>query len=74
MTDSQKTPTLTHFDEAGNARMVDVGDKAPTRRRAVAEGFVHCSTELVEAISRCAGFSSRASSSTLNVPVRLAST
>lgn len=27
---------FTHFDDRGNARMVDVGDKAPTRRTAVA--------------------------------------
>ena len=31
---------LTHLDEQGNAHMVDVGDKATTRRRAVAEAFV----------------------------------
>src|SRR5690606_6266977 len=40
MTDSQKMPTLTHFDEAGNARMVDVGDKAETKRIAVATGRI----------------------------------
>ena len=33
-------PKLSHVDDRGNARMVDVGGKAPTRRRAVAEGFV----------------------------------
>ncbi len=31
---------LTHLDAAGKARMVDVGDKAPTRRVAVAAGRV----------------------------------
>lgn len=31
---------LTHFDAAGKARMVDVGDKAATRRLAVAAGRV----------------------------------
>jgi len=31
---------LTHFDEAGGARMVDVTTKAPTDRRAVAAGSV----------------------------------
>ena len=30
--------SLTHFDPAGQARMVDVSDKAETRRVAVAEG------------------------------------
>lgn len=31
---------LTHFNRAGDARMVDVGDKAETRRVAVAEGRI----------------------------------
>ena len=31
---------LTHIDEEGRAAMVDVGDKEPTARRAVAEAFV----------------------------------
>jgi len=31
---------LTHLDEAGRARMVDVSEKEPTRRTAVATGFV----------------------------------
>ncbi|NOZ78691.1 MAG: cyclic pyranopterin monophosphate synthase MoaC [Acidobacteria bacterium] len=31
---------LTHIDENGAARMVDVGGKPETRRRAVAEGFL----------------------------------
>ncbi len=33
-------PTFSHLDDAGKARMVDVGDKAVTRRRAVARGQV----------------------------------
>ena len=33
--------TLTHFDEGGAARMVDVSGKAETVRHAVAEGSVH---------------------------------
>lgn len=32
--------TLTHLDETGRARMVDVGDKAHTQRIAIAEGLV----------------------------------
>lgn len=32
--------SLTHFTEAGEAHMVDVGDKAVTPRRAVAEGWI----------------------------------
>lgn len=31
---------LTHFNEAGEAHMVDVGDKAVTDRTAIATGFV----------------------------------
>ena len=34
---------LTHVDGAGRARMVDVGEKPATRRRAVAEGEVRMS-------------------------------
>ena len=34
------TDELTHMDEAGNVRMVDVGEKSPTARRAVAEATV----------------------------------
>lgn len=37
--------TLTHFDEAGNARMVDVGDKAETKRVAVASGRIRMQPE-----------------------------
>lgn len=39
---------LTHLNERGEAHMVDVGDKAVTRRVAVAEGLVRMSPELVE--------------------------
>ncbi|MGC8762943.1 MAG: cyclic pyranopterin monophosphate synthase MoaC [Acidobacteriota bacterium] len=34
------TETLSHLDSRGQARMVDVGGKRKTRRRAVAEGCV----------------------------------
>jgi cyclic pyranopterin monophosphate synthase len=34
---------LTHIDDTGRARMVDVSDKAVTTREAVAEGFVRMS-------------------------------
>ena len=33
-------PELTHFDDSGASRMVDVGGKAVTARRAKAEGLV----------------------------------
>jgi len=35
-----KRELLTHVDEAGRLRMVDVGDKPVTAREAVAEGFI----------------------------------
>jgi cyclic pyranopterin phosphate synthase len=41
---------LTHLDEAGNARMVDVGDKPVTRRRAVAEAIVELADETADAL------------------------
>lgn len=42
--------TLTHFDAAGAARMVEVGTKPETARTAVASGFVSCAPETVERI------------------------
>jgi cyclic pyranopterin phosphate synthase len=42
MTDEQ---TLTHFDPAGRARMVDVGDKEATHRIAIASGRVTMQAE-----------------------------
>ncbi|GIV01821.1 MAG: hypothetical protein KatS3mg015_0651 [Fimbriimonadales bacterium] len=36
---------LSHTDDQGNARMVDVSDKQPTERRAVAEGFLRYTDE-----------------------------
>ena len=41
---------LSHLDEAGRARMVDVGDKPVTERTAEAEGAVRMSREAFEAI------------------------
>ncbi len=43
-------PKLSHIDDAGRARMVDVGPKAATDRVAIAEGFVRISGELEAAI------------------------
>lgn len=45
MNDSHDTGTLTHFDESGNARMVDVGDKSETKRIAVASGRIRMQPE-----------------------------
>jgi cyclic pyranopterin phosphate synthase len=41
---------FSHLDESGRARMVDVGDKAVTPRRAVAEGRIRLSAETLRAI------------------------
>lgn len=47
---SKADPELTHLNERGEARMVDVGGKEATRRVAVAEGVVAMSPELVEQV------------------------
>ncbi len=41
---------LTHFDESGNAAMVDVGDKAVTERSATARGAVVMAEETLAII------------------------
>jgi cyclic pyranopterin phosphate synthase len=41
---------LTHLDESGHARMVDVGGKAETRRVAVASGRIRMNREALAAI------------------------
>jgi len=43
-------PELSHIDAQGRARMVDVGDKEITERRAVAEGRVLMQPETLELI------------------------
>jgi cyclic pyranopterin phosphate synthase len=42
--------TLSHLDESGRARMVDVGTKPETERVAVAKGEVHMRPETLELI------------------------
>src|ERR1700735_3487817 len=41
---------LSHYDEAGKARMVDVSGKAETRREAVAAAFVELSEAVLAAL------------------------
>ena len=41
---------LTHFDDSGQAHMVDVSEKAATDRIAVAEGYVKMSPETLDII------------------------
>jgi cyclic pyranopterin monophosphate synthase len=44
------TEKLSHFDAAGQAHMVDVGAKAPTRREAVAVAFVELNEAVLAAL------------------------
>ena len=48
--ESAGRPALTHFDRAGRARMVDVGEKPETERVAIASGHVRMATETIELI------------------------
>lgn len=41
---------LTHFNQQGEAHMVDVGDKPVSHRIAVAEGTIHMQTETLDLI------------------------
>ncbi|PJF44416.1 MAG: cyclic pyranopterin monophosphate synthase MoaC [Phototrophicales bacterium] len=45
-----KSDKLTHLDQQGTARMVDVGDKSDTKRTAIAEGAVYMALETLRAI------------------------
>ena len=42
---------FTHFDEKGNAIMVDVSGKAVTSRTAVAAGSIHVGKEIMDAVT-----------------------
>ena len=42
---------LTHLDDAGSARMVDISAKPATRREAAAEGFIHVASGALQAIA-----------------------
>ena len=50
MTKRAATGNLSHYDAAGEARMVDVGAKAATRREAVAEAFVELNADVLAAL------------------------
>jgi cyclic pyranopterin phosphate synthase len=45
-----KPSQLTHFDDAGQARMVDVSGKQPTQRKATASAFVELSPTVLAAL------------------------
>lgn len=51
MAEPPAAPGLTHLDEAGAARMVDVGGKAPSARLAIASGRIAMSPEAAAAIA-----------------------
>lgn len=44
------TTELTHFDNQGNAVMVNVGDKEVTKRVAIARGDIHINKQVMDAI------------------------
>jgi cyclic pyranopterin phosphate synthase len=46
------TPSLSHFDAAGEAHMVDVSNKKPTRREATAGAFIELSEAVLNALPR----------------------
>jgi cyclic pyranopterin phosphate synthase len=48
----ERMSKLSHFDEAGEARMVDVSGKAATRREAEASAFVAMSAETLAALEQ----------------------
>lgn len=43
-------PKFNHFDDNGNAVMVDVSDKIPTERTAIAKGAIHVGKEVMSAV------------------------
>jgi cyclic pyranopterin monophosphate synthase len=45
-------PPLSHLDESGSARMVDVGGKEESERRAVAEAVVRMAPETLRAVEQ----------------------
>ena len=47
---SEEVDKLSHYDEAGQARMVDVGGKCDTRRTAVASAFVELPPNVLAAL------------------------
>ncbi len=48
----EQTPQLSHYDQAGEAHMVDVSDKPAARREAVASAFVELSPAVLEALPK----------------------
>ena len=49
---AKKRTKLSHYDERGQARMVDVSAKSPSRREAEASAFVSMSREVLSALPK----------------------
>jgi cyclic pyranopterin phosphate synthase len=47
---NKMTDQLNHFNQRGEAHMVDVGDKQVTKRQAVAEGIIRMQTDTLQRI------------------------
>lgn len=47
-----KQPVLTHLNDKGEARMVDVSEKSVTERTAIAEGFVSMAAETLALVEK----------------------
>jgi len=52
LSDKEMSDKLSHFDEAGQAHMVDVSAKAETRREAVASAFVELNDAVLAALPK----------------------
>lgn len=50
MADKQNKPVLTHFDQSGQAHMVDIGEKAITHRIAIAQGKISMAMQTLNTI------------------------
>jgi len=48
---TKKKPRLSHVDDTGRARMVDVSQKQPTAREAIAGGFIEMNAATLRAIA-----------------------
>ena len=68
ITSSDSNGGLTHFDEGGQAHMVDVGAKAETHRIAMASGVIRMKPETLAIIT--SGSAKKAMCSALHVSQR----
>ena len=48
----KQTPSFTHVDENGQANMVDVSEKTPTARVAIAEGFISINAQVMQQLKQ----------------------